>query len=263
MKTEARFLVFGSSRANHHYVPRIIEEEINMDYYNVGRDGSFIPYHYAVLCSILSRWTPNIVILDITKNDLIKQGDDYARLSVLLPYYEDNVSIRQVVNMKSKFEKIKLLSKIYPYNSQIFSIMLGNISSLSAKKKDEKGFVGLTDGFKGDTTKTNWIEELDERKVELYKRFIGKCKENGVLLYVVCSPYYLNDTISGKSVSLAKSIAVSAGVEFIDFSNDKGFVENKKLFYDKNHLNERGAIIFTKELSKRIEHNSKHKNGSN
>ena len=61
--TRAEILVFGSSRANHHYVPEVFEDSLKMSFYNTGRDGNRLLYNFAVFSSILKRDTPKIVIL--------------------------------------------------------------------------------------------------------------------------------------------------------------------------------------------------------
>ena len=63
-KTNADILIFGSSRANHHYVPAIFEDSLKMKFYNTGRDGNGIFFQLAVLKSILKRYTPKIIIFD-------------------------------------------------------------------------------------------------------------------------------------------------------------------------------------------------------
>ena len=42
-------LVFGSSRAEYHYIPEIIYKETGLSTYNVGREGAGIFFHYSVL----------------------------------------------------------------------------------------------------------------------------------------------------------------------------------------------------------------------
>ena len=54
--TNADFLIFGSSTANHHYDPYIFEKRLNMSVYNTGRDANTIFYNYAVFQSILKRY---------------------------------------------------------------------------------------------------------------------------------------------------------------------------------------------------------------
>ena len=69
-KTRADILVFGSSRAVHHYYPAIFEDRMKLSFYNVGRDGQESSlYHYGVLQGILKRYTPKIVILDIMRGE--------------------------------------------------------------------------------------------------------------------------------------------------------------------------------------------------
>ena len=47
-KSTADILIFGNSRANHHYNPKIIEEETGLTCYNTGRDGQSIFFNTSV-----------------------------------------------------------------------------------------------------------------------------------------------------------------------------------------------------------------------
>jgi hypothetical protein len=142
-QTKADLVIFGSSRATHHYVPDVFEQRLNMSYYNVGRDGNFIFYHYAVLKSILKRYTPKIIILDISGAEFSVGQDSYDRLSALLPYYKTHPEIRPIVELKSEYEKIKLASSIYPFNSSIITIALGNAEFNKKRNDDTEGYVPL------------------------------------------------------------------------------------------------------------------------
>ena len=86
-KTTADILIFGSSRANHHYYPNVFENRMKQSCYNVGRDGNSVLYHSAVLKGVLKRYSPKIVILDIVYGEFRQNQDSYDRLSSLLPYY--------------------------------------------------------------------------------------------------------------------------------------------------------------------------------
>ncbi len=68
--TTADILVFGSSRANHHYVPEVFEDSLKMSFYNTGRDGNFLLYNTAIFKAIIKRHKPKIVILDFNPGDL-------------------------------------------------------------------------------------------------------------------------------------------------------------------------------------------------
>jgi hypothetical protein len=43
--TSQDVVIFGSSRALHHYASTLLSEELNQSVYNAGRDGQFVPYY--------------------------------------------------------------------------------------------------------------------------------------------------------------------------------------------------------------------------
>jgi hypothetical protein len=246
-QTKADVLIFGSSRATHHYVPDIFEKRLNMSYYNVGRDGNFIFYHYAVLKSVLKRYTPKIIILDISGGEFSVSQDSYDRLSALLPYYKEHPEIRPIVELKSDYEKVKLVSSIYPYNSSLITIALGNVSFNKKRNDDTEGYLPL---------KKNWnlpLEDLgmlpnydlDSVKMKAFDSFITDCKAANIELYVVCSPQYRKAQNTDYSVLNAKQMAEKHNVPFRDFYDDTSFINHVRLFADAAHLNDSGARVFS------------------
>ena len=72
-----KVLIFGSSRAMHHYVSEVFERKLNSSTYNVGRNGKNILYSYAILEQILTYHKPKIVILDVSPLEFSwKAGDE-------------------------------------------------------------------------------------------------------------------------------------------------------------------------------------------
>ncbi len=116
-KTNADLLVFGSSAASHNYNTELLEKKLGIKSYNAGRDGTGLLYSYGLLQMVLQRYTPQIVILDFHPASLNKNYTDDERIAPLLPYYQDHPEIRELILNRSKFEKFKMFSKIYPYNS--------------------------------------------------------------------------------------------------------------------------------------------------
>ena len=51
-EVDANILIFGSSRAAHHYVPSILSDSLDMSCYNCGLDGNGIIYGYGKLKTI-------------------------------------------------------------------------------------------------------------------------------------------------------------------------------------------------------------------
>lgn len=253
-KTKADILIFGSSRANHHYHPDVFENRMKLSYYNVGCDGSFIFYDLAVLKGVLKRYSPQIVILDFVSGEFEQNQDSYDRLSSLLPYYSSHPEMRSIINLKSKYEKIKMLSHIYPYNSSMFTIAVGNTEFNKKRRGDIKGYVPLTKIWNGPVQidSSSSYYKIDSIKVNAYKTFIRDCIHSKVKLYIVCSPYLTKSIHTDYSISLGQEIAKKNNIEFFNFSEDSLFINNSKLFTDDAHLNDSGAIIFSNRLINRI-----------
>jgi hypothetical protein len=251
-KTTAPLLVLGSSRANHHYVPEVFEKNLGMEYYNGGRDGSHIFYHYAVLKSALKRYTPKVVIFDFTLSDLQVKEDSYDRLSSLLPYYATHEEIRPIVALKSSMEKLKLCSDVYPFNSSLFTIIKGNKPAQAAAELKAKGFLPLYKTWTqpiAPPPPTDNIDDLDTVKVKYFEMFVRDCKAAGVKLYVVFSPIYVKYPRTPAAIETAKKIAEAEQVEFYDFSTDTTFTANPSLFSDRSHLNTKGAEVYSEKFA--------------
>jgi hypothetical protein len=252
-KTTADVIIFGSSRANHHYQPSAFENRLQLSYYNAGRDGEESTlYHFAVLKGMLKRYTPKIVVLDFLNGELGKTLYSYDRLSSLTPYYSTHPEMKDIIEMRSGAEKIKLLSKIYPYNSLMVSIATGNTNLNSSKVKDINGYLPIQSSKQithpieqADFTKGY---ELDSIKVNIFKAFIKTCKDAHIRLYIVASPYYVQFIGEDASMIAAKKIAADNEVEFIDLSHEKTFLGSPQLFGDSWHLNDDGATLFSNLL---------------
>lgn len=246
--TRADILIFGASRAQQQYNPVFFEERMQQSCYNVGRDGEPIFYYYAVLKSVLKRYSPKIIILDIENGVFKESQSSYDKLSILLPYYKDHPELRSIIELRSPYEKLKLQSKVYPYNSLLFKIALGNITV--NKNEDIKGYVPLKRSWKEPirTVDLSNKYQLDTNKINFYKAFINDCNKAQVKLYIVCSPYFLHLIGNDASILLAKRIAGDKNVDFFDFSRDESFLKDSKLFDDTVHVNVNGSKIFCNKL---------------
>ncbi len=245
-KTKADILIVGSSRANHHYVSDIFEQRFHLTCYNTGSDGSYIFYHHAVLKAVLQRYVPKIVVLDLSENEFDNTRKSYDRISTLLPYYNSHLEMRSIIENRSIFEKYKLLSKIYPFNSMLFSLTLGDFKLIKIRKDDFKGYIPLYRIWKKRIkTKTEKKYELDYNKLEQYENFIKDCVGSGIQLFVFVSPYYKISNYTDRSVAVGQEIAQKYHVKFFDCSKDTLYTKNRFLFADIVHLNDKGARLYT------------------
>ena len=139
---QAPVVIVGSSRALHHYVPSVMRGPLGLSCYNAGRDGQSVLFSAAILEQIFARYRPKIVILDLNVRDLEHDSKAYDRLSELLPYVREHESFRRYADLRGPFERVKLLSRTYPFNSMILSIVQHNIArSLGARR--DSGYIPL------------------------------------------------------------------------------------------------------------------------
>lgn len=250
-------IVFGSSRAVHHYYPSIFEHGLKVSYFNAGRDGQKSTlFHYAVLKGILKRYTPKLVILDVMNGELGDSIYSYDKLSSLSPYYAKHPEMRPIIELRSDYEKLRMLSSIYPFNSLVMSIISGNINRDKKNNADEKGYAPLSSTLrisKPVSTITYQQEyALDSIKVRVFRSFIEDCIKAHIKLYIVCSPYYQRFIGTDYSILTIKKMAAAYNVEFFDFSQESTLLKSPELFGDIWHLNQNGAKIFSNMLVDQI-----------
>ncbi len=246
-ETKADILIFGASRAQQQYIPTYIEDSLHMTCYNVGRDGTPFFYHYAILQSVLKRYTPKMIILDCEYGALKYTESSYDRLSSLLPLYRDHPEIQPIIELRSPFEKYKFISRIYPYNSLIFKIAVGNLPSKKDKSDEIKGYVPMTGSLDEPLKTVDYTVpyELDSIKVRMIHAFVNECLQRKITLYLVCPPYYLNTIGTDYSFAVTKKIAADNHLDFFDYSKDSMFLKSPQLFDDTVHVNFTGARIFS------------------
>jgi len=251
-KANADIMIFGSSRAVYHYIPTIFEESLNMSCYNAGSLDQHILYHYAVFKSVLKRHIPRIVVLDVTSEEFKRNKQSYDKLSILLPFYNTHPEVRTVIDLRSPYEKIKLMSKTYPFNSSLLMIAGGNTKYFAERKQDIKGYIPLKKIWKDPIVNSPFPDyEVDNMKLSFFEKILQDCIKNNIRLYLVHSPEYFIHENEDRSLKFVEKLAQKYCIKFMDFTNDPLFTNDPSLFNDPYHLNSKGA----KMLSRRIAEN--------
>lgn len=252
-QADSDILVFGSSRAQHHYDPEPFKALVDHSFYNTGKDGQGIFYSWAVLKSVLNRNDkPRILILDININEFNKDQDSYDRLSELLPYYKGNEEIQDIVNLKSPFEEIKAFSYLYRYNSKVLTIIKDNL--FPRQDPMEKGFEPIQASEKNLELRDFYVqEELDSLEINAFRGFLEDAKKYNQKVFVFVSPtyrrYYKG---TPESIKIAQEICSKLEVPFFSFHQDSLFLKNPNYFSDPSHLNEVGAEIYSDKIFEEI-----------
>jgi hypothetical protein len=255
--TKQDILIFGSSRAVRHYSPSIIGKALNMSCYNVGRDAQLIPYYAAIQEATLKRYKPKLIIVDVNSWELSPGEGKYEKLSILLPYCRRHPELRSYVEQGSKQERLKLWSRIYPYNSSLF--VLGYNSLFPNKvASDDHGYVPLTGEMtdlmlkdhmeRMKTDKSELGNQIDPKALAYYTQFLSNTTKYGIKTYVIISPKILKEPMNFKVQRLMDVASKFSNVKFINFSADPKYNFKYEMFADVFHLNQKGAEAFSKDL---------------
>lgn len=244
-KTNDDILIFGSSRAIHHYNPEIISKKLNMTCYNAGQDGNGIILFYGWWKLISQRYHPKLIIYDITTGFDLLKNDNHKYLGWLKELY-DREPIPDIFESVDKTEKIKMLSKMYRYNSKFQQIIADYIHPIY--KVQGNGFLplhGSLDTMRIESKLTQSTPQFDSLKIRYLKNIIDEAGDSRIIF--IHSPiwYGLDSTL----LQPIKDICKRKNILFLDYSNDSDFVHNNSLFKDGTHLNENGADLFSHKIA--------------
>ena len=243
-KAEDSILIFGSSRAVHHYNPRIISDSSGITCYNCGQDGNGIIFSYGLYTMISQRYTPKIIIYDIMPAfDILSGDDNHKYLKWLKAYYERD-GIPEIFESIDRTERIKMISNMYRYNSSFVQIVSDCIRPLqSSGENGYKPLYGEMNRMKISREKSEPIK-YDSLKLVYLEKFINMC-DNVKLIFVISPTWNGMDEAMYLPI---KRICRNRDILFVDFSNNPKYIHNYKYFKDGGHLNSIGADEFTRDL---------------
>lgn len=244
-------LIFGSSRAVHHYNAKMLKDSLGMDCYNCGEDGQGIILNYGRLLMEMERHQPKMVIYDVQPDYDIEENDNTKYLKWLKPHY-DRKGISDIVKSIDERESWKLLSHLYRYNSEYILLLIA--LAHSNEEASDKGYFplnGQMDTMKIDETRaaSNTGIKTDSIKILYLKKMIDELK-GCQLVFVVSPTWYGNN--SNDILKEIETICKERNITYLDFSNLPKYVHQNVLFKDGMHLNSRGADEFTKDLIKKL-----------
>ena len=245
MESKEDILIFGSSRALHHYIPSIIEDSLGLSCYNCGLDGNGIIMQYGRFKVITERYSPECIIYDIEPSFDIKTDDKIKYLTPLKPYY-DQRGVDSIFWDVSKAERYKMLSNMYRYNTKFIQKLSDNIHPLqSVEDSGYKPLYGELD------YEVEWQEterySADKLKIQYFEKMIRTSLQKGIGLIFVASPYY--HALTSEAFHPIKELCEKYSIPFLDFYFNPEFVDNHMYFKDSGHLNDTGANIFSSMIS--------------
>lgn len=244
--TSEELVVFGSSRAVHHYDPQIIEDSLHLTAYNCGKNGNGIILLYGWYKLMQKRYQPKYIIYDIMPSFDLLEGDNMTFLPSIR-YYYDEPPIDSIFWSVDAMERYKMLSYAYRYNSQFFQLIIDNIKPL---REDIKGYRPLQGTInyepKPASPPQSQAYSYDPLKLYYLERLVKDCQTAGTQLIFAVSPRYKNKdaTVLAPLYDLCKRY----NLPLIDHYTDEAFNLQKTYFRDSAHMNQEGAAAYTRTV---------------
>jgi hypothetical protein len=168
--------------------------------------------------------------------------------------------VRQILNERSRFERLKFLSRAYRANGKVFAI---GKNLFTHPAPDFDGFEPLSGflsprsvGERRESIPT--LAEFWSLKVECFKGLAYYCRQHGTRLVLVQSPRYREDLHAHDAWVnvMSQFLANYPDVGFVDLSacaHPDVFQDKIEFFKDGSHLNARGAEIFSTMLAEALQ----------
>lgn len=250
-------LVLGSSHAYAGISPAELFSEFGIASYNLGASSQPLWNTFHYLEEALKTQSPEVVVLDAYNVNITFEYSDPSRI------IKNNFGLGL---SRNKWESLSASAptgefadyffQFYQYHSRYTDI---NAADFQSKEyyADFKGFAQhlTTVPFeRPDISEVVGMEQLTEKTETYYKKIMELCKDEGIPLEIVVSPYAVTE-IEQKRYNAAADIAEMNGIPFtnynvkyeelgLDFSSDMA---------DAGHLNYMGIEKYTKHLGGYLE----------
>jgi len=244
-------IIMGSSRATHHYVTQMIEDTLGVTCYNCAEEGNGIVLAYGRYQMLKSRYTPKLIIYEMTPGYDYGADETTAKyLGYLRPYYYKE-GIRQLFeDFDDDLSFLKMKSQMYRNTGKLLPNIVDNVLF----RDNQKGYSPLFGTMDISNIKVNAEEAIlsvDSVKLSYVERLIKDAQSVGIPIIFMISPKY-----GGKNslVNYLPEIRLCEkyNVPYYNYMNDVSISNNPNYFQDYGHMNDEGATAYTKLIVKEV-----------
>lgn len=257
VKDTTEILIFGSSRANRHFV----SEELGNSVYNVGMDGRKIAYP-ATLVQLLPKDKEQLVIFHIDVSYVFDRDYRAEDLDALNTKYHRDSLVSEMIKHYNQDNPFQNFLWSTDYNGFVVGIVYNylfpryNYSEYRGYDRNENSNQQEIN-FKKLLDKTTFSPcEEDNYEINpivdtLLRQVVDFCEANNKTLIFVASPVYHDECKRDDKV--LERYMENLGVQFYDYTDL--LKENNSVSYwkDISHMTDAGAQVFTKQLKLDIE----------
>jgi hypothetical protein len=263
-RINAEILITGSSRALVHFASDTISAAMgNKSCFNIGLDGSPLNLQLPYLKTYLKYNNPPSILiqeLDITS---FQNRSEIHNPMIYLPYLNENYLYENLVALDPSFWRFKYIP-LYGFATAQFYYKDLAISSIWGCQQVEfrfDGFMPVDKSWTDDFDKFRSANphgdsyRIDSTAIGDLEAIIRIGQRLGAKVILVYSPeYYENYPLTQNRADIfdiIKKISSEHNLPFWDFTGIP-LSYDKQYFYNSQHLNRKGAIIFSKLLAQRL-----------
>lgn len=249
-------MFFGSSHAYATFSPLRLWENTGVKSYILATQQQPMWATYTYLKQALTRQSLSLAVIDcdmaLGDQDYYDDGVNYSYMDDL-PFSWDKVQLAQV-SAPTLAGQAQLLCNIAKYHTRWSELTKADFEfRRSALRDPYKGSVFLPtkpeEQPRPDISGVDARTPLTEKNEYWLRQIIQLCQDEGVSLWLMKSPSNISAEDKAKLNTIA-DIAAETGVCFRDFNEDYEEIGlSGDLFYDKHHLDARGAAQFTDYFS--------------
>ena len=231
------YIFLGSSRVEHHIDTDFINEKSNLKSLNMGVSGQNLSETFLLLKLLIDKeFKAKKYFIQIDESDLnAVKSKSVIGASYFMPFIK-NVEVKN--HFKKYDEDFILNSKVPFYRYMNFGYKIGYrelLLKLNNKTREKNFFIGLEKNLADSEASYAFEEKHQNDLLNEIKLFAQK---NNLQLAFFTSPYY-NPIKTEKFKSFAKRNNI---VQYVDS------IKEVKYFKDSDHLNIKGAKLFTKMI---------------
>lgn len=255
-------IAIGGSRVLTHIDPLILDSIIGLKSQNVSIvDIGIVEYNMLFRKYLQVHPKPNYIILNIDFNMFYTNGPLY-NITDFFPYLSDTLISNCLSPYKLAYRNrfvqyFYILEKVFAITDQSKSQFVFNTPETDSEDNQNygKGFVprmkdwspGASAEIKNKTTAT-----YQEEGFQILKSIIGRCKKDSINLICIYSPIYTEGKFHVSNFDeifkKVRAILDETSTPFWDYSNLE-ICNSTEYFYNYNHLNYKGAKIFSTQLA--------------
>jgi hypothetical protein len=251
-KLNKEIVILGSSRGARNIIASEIEKKTGHSAYNLAYPGSDIEFHEFITRTLLKFNKPPKVILLSVDYPMAFLSDSILnfRLDRLYPLVKYNYINDELV---ARGEKNIIMSNLFALsrmNKTNFDIRQKKFTALDTLYTDGSMPISFQKEDE-DWTQTTIFTKYDSKKelevkVKCFKKIIAMCHEKNIQLIIIQPPLF--DPMDGAFKERLEQLSQNK-IPFFDYNNQNPIYKNKDYFYDRTHLNRKGAMIFTDEIT--------------